>query len=268
VNQQKQSMSVGDAVVGFLTGLSPTDREAKQQEVNKFALWYGKNRAISNLTAAEVRTYGEWIASSANDSNQRLSPVKAFLTYAKKKGQLQTSLSTHLTSKRGSSSKTNLYQSRSGEQVTLTPKAFAQAKAELATLQSKRPQIVEELQLAAADKDFRENAPLEAAREMHELLESQIKELEALIRSSVVIEDSSSDLPKVRMGTKVTLCDIDSGEKSTYEIVAPNEVSVAKSKISAASPVGKAIVNRPEGEIVQVVAPKGNLQYRIEQIHT
>lgn len=119
---------------------------------------------------------------------------------------------------------------------------------------------------AAADKDFRENAPLEVAREQRGQLEGRIKELEEAVKSAIIIDEKQKVTPKVSIGNRVALRDLVSGEELCYMIVSPREVDPLTGKISNASPIGKAIISRGEGEVVEVITPAGKFRYQIEQI--
>jgi len=119
---------------------------------------------------------------------------------------------------------------------------------------------------AAADKDFRENAPLEAAREEHGQLVGRISELEGILKSATMIDEKQVITLKASIGDSVLLCDVASGEEMRYMIVSPREADPTKDRISSASPIGKAVLGRRRGEIMEVVAPAGNLRYQIKQI--
>lgn len=139
-------------------------------------------------------------------------------------------------------------------------------KKELAALKSKRPQIIDEIRRAAADKDFRENAPLAAAREDLSHLEGRIKELEETLKSAVLIGDQPKVTPKAGIGSSIVLRDLVSAEELNYTIVSPREVNPAKGKISNASPIGKAIIGRAQGDTVEIKVPAGRLRYEIRQV--
>jgi len=148
----------------------------------------------------------------------------------------------------------------------LTRQGYAALEAELAVLKSKRFQAIDEIRKAAADKDFRENAPLEAAREQRGHLEGKIMELEEALKSATLIDGKQKAALKVSIGCSVILCDMASGEESSYTLVSPREVDPTRGKISTISPIGKAIVTQEQGKIVEVITPAGKLQYQVKQI--
>ena len=260
-----QSPSLGEAASRFLANLPPEERGMSQQEVYKFIRWYGGERLFAGLTAPEVANYAEQLSLSDTDYLRKLELIRAFLVYAKKEEWSKSNLATHLKAKRGktrfrSSSKQGLPQT-----ISLTQQGYAELEAELAALKSKRPQAIDEMRKAAADKDFRENAPLEAVREQRGHLEGRIRELEEALKSAVVI-DKQEVTNKVSIGDSIILRDLASGEELRYTLVSPTEVDLTKGKISIASPIGKAIIGRGQGEVIEVIAPAGKLRYQIKQI--
>ncbi|MBI4181093.1 MAG: transcription elongation factor GreA [Chloroflexi bacterium] len=152
------------------------------------------------------------------------------------------------------------------ETVFLTQQGYTELEAELTILQVKRIEAIAEIRKAAADKDFRENAPLHAAREQRGHLEGRIMELEATLKLAVVIEEKQEATVKIGIGDSVTLGDLESGEELHYMLVSPKEVNPARGKISSISPIGQAIIGKEEGAIVMVVAPAGKLRYQIKKI--
>ena len=261
-----QSLSLGEAAGRFLAKLPPEERGASQQEVYRFVRWYGWERSLAGLRAPEVANYAEQLSLSDTDYIRKLGLIRAFLVYAKKEGWTSTSLATHLKTKKGKTPpQPTLRRGLSGT-VSLTQQGYAELEAELANLKTKRSQAIDEMRRAAADKDFRENAPLEAAREQHGQIEGRIRELEGTLKLATVIDEKEKVTPKVSIGDSIILCDLASGEELSYMLVSPREVDPTKGKISNLSPIGKAIIGQNQGEIVEVTVPAGKLRYQIKQI--
>ena len=95
-----QNPGLGEATNYFLSDLPPEKKGASQQEVSKFARWFGRERPFSGLTPAEVESYAEHLSLSDTDYLRKLDLVRAFLVYAKKKGWSKTNLGVHLKSKK------------------------------------------------------------------------------------------------------------------------------------------------------------------------
>ena len=153
------------------------------------------------------------------------------------------------------------------ESVEMTRAGYRQLSERLATLKLERINVVKDIGRAMEDKDFRENAPLDAAKERQGLVESMIRELEHTLNIAVVAGKSAGRKAKrVAIGNKVTIKDTDNGRKVSYSVVHPKESSPGDGKISSDSPVGRALLNKTVGEEVEIIAPKGALRYRIEQV--
>jgi len=265
VNSGSQNLSLGGAASQFLANLPLEERKASQQEVYKFVRWYGWERPLSGLTAPEVANYADRLSLSDTEYVKKLELVRAFLVYAKKEGWTRGNLATHLKTRKAKAKSPPLTR---GVPVTtsLTQQGYAELQAELEALKSKRSQAIDEMRKAAADKDFRENAPLEAAREQHGQLAGRIRELEEAMKSATVIEDKPEATLKANIGDSVVLQDLVSEETMRYTIVSPREVDPAQGKISSASPVGGAIIGRRQGEVIEVETPAGRLRYQIKLI--
>ena len=266
MDSRNQEISLSEAAGIFLAELPPEGRTPSQQEIYKFIRWFGWDRAFTELTATGVDDYTEQLSRSDTDYMKKLELVRAFLVYAKKKGWSKTNLSVHLKAKKGKTKITAPSRKGSVETVFLTRQGYTEMEAELAALKSKRLEVIEEIRRAAADKDFRENAPLQAAREERGQLEGRIMELQETIKSAVIIDKQEKSTLKVSVGDSVIICDLASGKELHYTLVSPSEVDPVRGRISSASPIGQAVIGRDEGEIVEVVAPAGKLRYQIKQI--
>ena len=148
----------------------------------------------------------------------------------------------------------------------LTPDGHKLLVEELEDLQSQRPEISDEIQRAAADKDVRENAPLEAARERQGMVEARIRQLEAILSDSTVMKDESVDSPTIRMGSRIQIKEMSSEREFSYQVVSAPEANPREGKLSAESPVGKSILGKEAGEEVEVVTPRGLMNYFIIKI--
>ena len=266
MNSGSQNPSLGEAATRFLASLPPGEEVTSQQEVYRFVRWYGWERVLAELTAPEVASYAEHLSLSDTDYIKKLGLIQAFLVYAKKEGWSKSNLAPHLKAKKRKARLQSSFRRGSPETISLTQQGYTALKAELAVLKSKRSEAIDEVRRAAADKDFRENAPLEAAKEQRSHLEGRIKELEETLKSAVVIDEKQKVTLKVSVGDSIILRDLVSGEELRYMMVNSREVDPTMGKISNASPIGKAVIGRGQGEVVVVTAPAGKLRYQIEQI--
>jgi len=266
VDSSSQNLSLGEAASRFLAGLSPEERGRSQQDVYKFVRWYGWERPFAGLTAPEVANYAERLSSSDIDYAKKLEMVRAFLVYARKEGWTKTNLAAHLKTRKGKIRTQPRTRHSLLETISLTQEGYAELDTELAALKAKRSEAIDEMRRAAADKDFRENAPLDAAREQRRQLEGRIREIEETLKSAIIIGEKQEARLKVGIGDSVLLLDLASGEELRYRLVSPREVDPTGGKISTASPIGQAIIDRQQGDTVEVATPAGKLRYQIKQV--
>jgi transcription elongation factor GreA len=266
VENTSQNLILGEAASNFLASLSPEEK-VSQQEVYRFVHWYGWERPLAGLTVPEVANYAERLSLSDTNYTKKLELIRTFLAYAKKEGWSKTNLAAHLKPRKKQNKFQPSVKQNLPQTISLTQQGYAELQAELATLKIKRSQAIDEMRRAAADKDFSENAPLDAAREKCGHLEGRIMELEEALKSATVINDEKQNvILKVSIGDSVVLHDMVSGEKLCYMLVNPREVDPTRGKISTASPIGKAIIGQGQGEVVEVEAPAGRLQYQIDRV--
>ena len=257
-NISEHSPTLAEAADAFLSSSPTQERGEILAEISKFVRWLGSSRQVKDISPVDVASYGELIIPSA------VKPLRSFLTYIRKKGFTKINLAPHLRAKKTSSKTAALWESFQ-VRATLTAQGYAKLETELANLKNQRSQVIEEMQKAAADKDFRENAPLAAAREQKAHLEGRIKELESTLNLAKIMGESQG-ISKIKFGDTVVLCDLSSGKELTYALVDPREANPAKGRLSVASPLGKVLLDKEKGQTVEVVAPAGTFCYRIENI--
>lgn len=260
------SSSLRQIATQFLLTLPSEQRLEAQQEVYKFVRWYGEERPLSKLTIPEVANYTEQITSSTTEPAEKLGIVKTFLAYGHKQGLTKTNLATHLKIKKTPSKSASSSRRHYRKTAMLTAQGYANLQAELTALRNKRPLIAEELRKAAADKDFRENAPLEATREYQGQLEARIKKLELTLSMATVMDEKQDTNHEITIGDTVVLQDLASGEQAVYTLVDSSEANPSEGKISVASPIGQALLGQQKDDKVDVIAPAGILHYQIEDI--
>lgn len=258
--------SLGQVATQFLLTLPSEERLRAQQEVYKFVRWYGEKRPLSGLAIPEVANYAEQITSSTTEVAEKLGIIKTLLAYAHKQGLTRTNLAVHLKTKKVAprSAPSKRYFKR---KVMLTSQGYADLDAELTALKNERPRIAEELQKAAADKDFRENAPLEATREYQGQLEARIRKVESTLKMATLVDEQQAGGYEITFGDTVVLRDLASGGEVTYTLVDASEANPIEGKISVASPMGQALLGRMKRQKIEVRAPAGILHYQIEDIN-
>lgn len=148
------------------------------------------------------------------------------------------------------------------KETFLTQEGLEEIKKELEELKMvKRPQVIEALKDARAQGDLSENAEYDAARNEQAVVESRIKELEAMLENVKVIEKTNTDV--VSLGCNVTIEYVDDNEKEEYSIVGSKEADPFSNKISNESPIAKAILGQKKGATVSVDSPNGKYDVKI-----
>jgi transcription elongation factor GreA len=97
------------------------------------------------------------------------------------------------------------------------------------------------------------------------LMQGEIHRIEAILRTAVIIENAGST-DEVRIGSTVTIRDLETKEEERYTIVGPAEANPSVGRISQKSPIGAALLSRRKGESVQVETPGGSMSFKIIKI--
>lgn len=151
--------------------------------------------------------------------------------------------------------------------VLLTQEGLRQLEEELDHLKRvKRREVAERIKEALAFGDISENSEYDDAKNEQAFVEGRIAELENRLRNAEIIDQNKTS-ESVSLGSTVKLKDVETGDIFDFTLVGSTEADPAKSKISNESPVGKAIIGRKKGEVVQVTAPAGSIAYKIECIN-
>ncbi len=150
------------------------------------------------------------------------------------------------------------------QEVILTQEGYDKLEQELNYLKTeKRTEIAERIKVARGFGDLSENAEYDEAKSAQSENEAKITELEAKLRNAKVINEKEIDTKTVQIGNCVKLHDVEFDEDIEYTIVGSTEVNLAENKISNESPVGKALLGKKKGEIVEVDAPEGVIKFKI-----
>ena len=151
--------------------------------------------------------------------------------------------------------------------VYLTKEKFLEMENELRDLKiNGRAQVANKIAEARGHGDLSENAEYDAAREEQRHLEYKIAKLEETLSKSRIIE--SKDLPndKVYILSKVKLKDAKNSKAIEYLLVSPEEADFEANKISVTSPIGKGLIGKKKGDVVEIKVPAGMLKYTILEI--
>ena len=151
--------------------------------------------------------------------------------------------------------------------IYLSQKGYDDLKAELQQLKSvDRLNIINQIAEARDKGDLSENAEYDAAKEAQGLLEARIAKLENDVANARVLDKTDMDTSTVHLLTKVTIKNIDNGMQMTYAIVSESEADLAAKKISVTSPIGKGLLGKAIGEVAEIQAPNGIVNFEIIDI--
>ena len=232
------------------------------KEVIRFGKWYGFEQTVIDITPIMVEEYSNKILANNLSTNvNSVQELRKFIRFINPK------LTAGLRLKRKQKlSKSVGFLNASAELSTLTKAGYKAKSEELQELKKGRLEIADQIKIAAADKDVRENSALEAARESLGKLEAQIKELETILSKSQVVNERTSK-NRVSIGSQVILQETTSKKSSTYTIVAPIEASPLEMRISSQSPVGNALLQHKSGDVVEIKTPGGFVTYKIKKVN-
>ena len=153
------------------------------------------------------------------------------------------------------------------EELLLTQEGYDNIVAEYDELVSvRRAEVAERIKEAISYGDISENAEYDSAKNEQAELEERIHQLEEMLRKAKIVQEEDVKGDKVNIGLKVTVKDIDTGDKEVFSIVGATESDPFNGKISTESSVGKALIGKKKGETVSIEVPDGIINYKIMKI--
>ena len=153
------------------------------------------------------------------------------------------------------------------KEFKLSPERLEELKNELTYLKTVREkEVADQIKEARSFGDLSENSEYDEAKNEQGKLYSRIAELENILANCVVIEEHKEDHNSVRLGSKITVLDVEFQEQETYQVVGSQEADPMNGRISEESPFGRARLGKAVGEDVIVEAPAGTIHYQIVDI--
>jgi transcription elongation factor GreA len=153
------------------------------------------------------------------------------------------------------------------EETPITMAGKLKIEAELDHLiKIEREQVKKDIAEARELGDLKENAEYHAAKERQGVIEGRISQLQGVIARARVVEVGKISSSKIVFGATVTLFDPEKDIRHTYKLVGEDESEFKENKISYVSPLGRALIGKEVGDNVVVKAPKGDVEYEIEEI--
>ena len=131
---------------------------------------------------------------------------------------------------------------------------------------NRRKEIAEKIKEAREQGDLSENAEYDAAKDEQRDIEARIEEIERILKNAEVVDEDEMDPNVIGVGCKVVLHDIEYDEDLEFALVGSTETDSLEGKISNESPLGRALLGARMGDVVEVEAPSGIMQYEVINI--
>lgn len=156
------------------------------------------------------------------------------------------------------------------KQIVLTKEGLEALEKELEYLKTeKRKEVAEKIKIARSFGDLSENSEYDEAKNEQAIMESRIADITVTIKNAKIIGDDELSNGQIHIGSTVEVeIAMPNGVKTKkeYKIVGSNEAAPMEGRISDESAVGKALLGRKQGEIVNVEVPAGVMKYEILSI--
>tara|TARA_B100000886_G_scaffold306816_1_gene239405 strand:+ start:1316 stop:1804 length:489 start_codon:yes stop_codon:yes gene_type:complete len=151
------------------------------------------------------------------------------------------------------------------EKEPITISGLKNLKSELEDLKNvQRPKIVEAIAEARSHGDLKENAEYHAAKEQQALIESRVVAINDLIaRANVIDVTKIENNGKVIFGSTVKVRNLETDKKISYKLVGQDEADIKENLIFFKSPIGKALIGRNKGDLINVRTPSGERNFEI-----
>lgn len=264
--EQPNPRTLGDAFKEYLDSLKPGQRVADEAFVKHYVSFVGYEQTIDTLSGSRVESYVETrITSTDPNAEVRVAALKRWFQYLKKKGHTTENFGIHVRVRRSGRAASGAQRTRVEEApIEMTQEGLDQLQRELAELESNRPELVKAISIAREDKDFRENAPLDAAREALGYNEGRVKAIQEALKRAVVVRGGRDE--RSSLGSTVQVTRLNDEKALSYKLVSANEANAREFRISVESPVGKQLLGRAPGDEVVVEAPSGAIHLRIDAV--
>ena len=130
----------------------------------------------------------------------------------------------------------------------------------------RRKEVAQKIKEAREQGDLTENAEYDGALDEQRDIELRIEELEKLLKNAEVVVEEEIDVNKINIGCKVKLLDVEYDEEMEFYIVGSTEANSLQNKISNEAPVGRALIGKSVGDVVDVETQAGIIQYKVLEI--
>jgi len=151
--------------------------------------------------------------------------------------------------------------------VYLTKEGLEKLRRELHFLKTKeRARIAEAISEARSQGDLSENAEYDSAKEEQGMLEARIAKAEQVIGNARIVDETRVDDSKAFILSKVEVKNLKNGSTNTFTLVSEQEADIRSGRISVTSPIGKGLLGKEVGDVVEIRIPAGKVQFEILDI--
>lgn len=149
--------------------------------------------------------------------------------------------------------------------MPITAKGAERLRRQLDELKSvERPAVIQALAEARAHGDLSENAEYHAARERQGFIEGRIATIEEALAVAEIIDVTKIDADgKIVFGATIELFNLDTEQEVRYQIVGEMEADIDQGLLSVTAPIARAMIGKEEGDVIQVNAPGGIVEYEV-----
>lgn len=148
-----------------------------------------------------------------------------------------------------------------------TKEGLQKIKDELHQLKSvERPSISQQIAEARDKGDLSENAEYDAAKEAQGLLEARIAKMEDVLANARIVDESQMDNSKAYILSKVKIKNLNNSQTMVYQLVAESEADIRNKKLSIESPIGKGLLGKAVGDVVEIQIPSGLVKFEVVEI--
>ena len=263
------SITLGQSCREFLDTVKPELRISYERYVRRYVVNAsgGEHLPTTRLTGSLVESFAEaYIKASDPLAAEQVAALKAYFQFLKKRAYTEQNFGVLIRVRRvaGRPGAATVAQRAEEAPVDMTAEGLEALKTELEEVSGRRTELVGAVALAREDKDFRENSPLEAAREALAFNDQRQKQLETTLKRARVVAFKTDD--RAAVGSMVTVTRVEIGAVHTYQLVGAREANAREQKISVESPVGKELVGKRPGDEVLVKAPNGEILFRVDAV--
>jgi transcription elongation factor GreA len=155
------------------------------------------------------------------------------------------------------------------QRIPITKNGYQVLRDELDNIKKvERPKIIAAIEEARGHGDLSENAEFQYAKEKQAFIETRIQELETKIATAEIIDTSKLPKDRVVFGSKFVVCNTETDEETSYQIVGVDESDISSGLISIASPLAKALIGKKPGDTAVFRSPAGEKEYEVLKILT